>query len=83
MLSTFFMHLAALLRQAFLPLLVIIFEPATAAAVPTARPIPMLVSMPVLFDDIIINYPSNQNYSLLFCLDGEIKQLPIIFKEVI
>ncbi len=51
MFSTFFMHLAALLRQALLPLLVIIFEPATAATVPTARPIPMLLNISVLFDD--------------------------------
>lgn len=77
------MHLAALLRQALLPLLVIIFEPATAAAVPTARPMPMLLTISMLFDDANINYPSNQNYSFLFCLERELKQLSIIFKEVI
>lgn len=45
------MHFMALFRQALLPLLVIIFEPATAAAVPTASPMPMLLTISMLFDD--------------------------------
>lgn len=45
-----FMHLAALFLQAFLPFLVIIFVLATAAAVPTARPIPSPLIMDMLDD---------------------------------
>lgn len=60
-LSIFFMHFAAVLRQALLPLRVIILEPATAAAVPTARPIPMLFAISMLFDDANIICPSNHN----------------------
>lgn len=50
MLSMLFMHLAAFFLQVFLPFLVIIFVLATAAAVPTASPMPIPLTMD-MFDD--------------------------------
>ena len=53
--SIVFMHLVAVLLHIFLPLFVIIDEPATAATVPTARPMPMpFIISAVLFDANIL-----------------------------
>lgn len=64
------MHLAALLRNAFLPLRVIIFELTIAAAVPTARPMPMPLTMDIFFDDENILF-SLQSLFLIFILSSE------------
>ena len=55
------MHLIAFFLQALRLLLVIIFEPTTAAAVPTARPIPMPFITDMVFEDesIIKSPPIN------------------------
>lgn len=74
--STLFMHFMAFFLQAFLLLFVIIEEPMTAAAVPTARPMPIPFITDMLFDDeSIINFPSNQIFSELFCPFGGIKTM--------
>ncbi len=52
-----FMHFAAFFRNALLPLPVIIFVPTTAAAVPTASPIPMPFITDIFFDDENIIIP--------------------------
>ncbi len=57
MLSMLFMHLATFFLQAFMPLLDIILVLATAAAVPTAMPIPMLFAVVMFFDDINKSIP--------------------------
>lgn len=63
-LSTLFMHLIAFFLQAFLLLFDIIEEPMTAAAVPTARPMPIPFITDIPFDDeSIISIPSNQIFS--------------------
>ncbi len=66
--STLFMHFMAFFLQAFLLLFDIIEDPMTAAAVPTARPIPIPFMTDMLFDDeSIIHFPSNQIFSKIFC----------------
>lgn len=52
-----FMHFAAFLRNALFPLPVIIFVPTTAAAVPTAKPMPIPFAMDIFFDDEYIIIP--------------------------
>lgn len=60
--STLFIHLAAFLLHALLPLRVIILEPIAAAAAPTARPIPMPAAADIpFFDDENIIYPPFSN----------------------
>ena len=74
--STLFMHFMAFFLQAFLLLLVIIADPMTAAAVPTARPMPMPFIMDMLFEDeSIISFPSNRIFSELFCPFAGIKTM--------
>lgn len=51
MLSILLTHFATFFLQAFMPLFDIILVLATAAAVPTARPIPMLFAIVMFFDD--------------------------------
>lgn len=65
------MHFAAFLRQARLPFPVIIFEPATAAAVPTARPMPMPFITDIFFDDENIFIPPIEVSRFYFALGRE------------
>lgn len=56
-----FMHLIAFFLHALLLLFVIIFEPATAAIVPTASPIPMPLAIAIFFEDESIIFISLQS----------------------